>query len=108
MRPNANIAKTDGESIAQDSNALLESTMKSFKYDERKAKDLLEWHKDSHPLTKDENGVPKVFYHGTSADELFEVFSPRKDSTKWGFGLQVGRIMQTTMAKANMRQDKSR
>ncbi|MDL0081048.1 LPD23 domain-containing protein [Helicobacter zhangjianzhongii] len=90
VRPNANIAKTDGESIAQDSNALLESTMKSFKYDERKAKDLLEWHKDSHPLTKDENGVPKVFYHGTSADELFEVFSPRKDSTKWGFWFASG------------------
>ena len=82
--------ETLGEIVAQDSNALLESTMKKFNYDERKAKDLLEWHKDSHPLTKDENGVPKVFYHGTSADELFEVFSPRKDSTKWGFWFASG------------------
>lgn len=90
VRPNANIAKTDEGSIAQDSNALLESTMKKFNYDERKAKDLLEWHKDSHPLTKDKNGVPKVFYHGTSADELFEVFSPRKDRTKWGFWFASG------------------
>ena len=86
----APIAKTDGESIAQDSNALLESTMQKFNYDERKAKDLLEWHKDSSPLTKDENGLPKVFYHGTSADELFEVFSPKKDSTKWGFWFASG------------------
>lgn len=38
----------------------LESTMQKFNYDERKAKDLLEWHKDSSPLTKDENGVPKA------------------------------------------------
>lgn len=75
------IAKTDGESIAQDSNALLESTMQKFSYDERKAKDLLEWHKDSHPLTKDENGVPKVFYHGTEwreiGNKIFEVFDTK-------------------------------
>ena len=38
----------------------LESTMKKFNYDEKKAKDLLEWHKDSSPLTKDENGLPKA------------------------------------------------
>lgn len=38
----------------------LESTMQKFNYDEKKAKNLLEWHKDSSPLTKDENGVPKV------------------------------------------------
>lgn len=38
----------------------LESTMQKFNYDEKKAKDLLEWHKDSSPLTKDENGVPKA------------------------------------------------
>ena len=38
----------------------LKSTMQKFNYDEKKAKDLLEWHKDSSPLTKDENGVPKA------------------------------------------------
>ena len=70
------IAKTDEESIAQDSNALLESTMKKFNYDERKAKDLLEWHKDSHPLTKDKNGVPKVFYHGSRAE--FDTFETQE------------------------------
>ncbi|EAH7984377.1 hypothetical protein EP607_04415, partial [Campylobacter upsaliensis] len=30
--------------------------MEKFHYDENKAKDLLEWHKNSHALTKDENG----------------------------------------------------
>lgn len=90
IKAEPSIAKTDEQIVAQDSNALLESTMQKFNYDERKAKDLLEWHKDSSPLTKDENGVPKVFYHGTSADELFEVFSPKKDSTKWGFWFASG------------------
>ena len=48
IKAEPSIAKTDEQSIAQDSNALLESTMKKFNYDGRKAKDLLEWHKDSH------------------------------------------------------------
>ena len=73
--------ETLGEIVAQDSNALLESTMKKFNYDERKAKDLLEWHKDSHPLTKDENRLPKVFYHGTKwreiGNKIFEVFDTK-------------------------------
>ena len=73
IKAEPSIAKTDEQIVAQDSNALLESTMKKFNYDERKAKDLLEWHKDSSPLTKDENGVPKVFYHGTGQKE-FEPF----------------------------------
>lgn len=35
-----------------------------FKFGEKKAKDLFEWHKDSSPLTKNDDGTPKVFYHG--------------------------------------------
>ncbi|MGB3988540.1 MAG: hypothetical protein WBK67_02485, partial [Minisyncoccales bacterium] len=31
-------------------------------------KNLTEWHKDSSPLTKNEDGTPKVFYHGTMTD----------------------------------------
>lgn len=81
---------TKGETLPLNSNAIipqqtLESTMKKFNYDERKAKDLLEWHKDSSPLTKDENGVPKVFYHGSETDKPFEVFLSEKDQTKWEF-----------------------
>ena len=43
-----------------------------FKFDEKKAKDLFEWHKDSSPLTKNDDGAPKVFYHGSPNE--FEVF----------------------------------
>ena len=65
--------------------------MQKFNYDEKKAKDLLEWHKDSSPLTKDENGLPKVFYHGTTLSNMkrlhnkelknpFEVFNTKDNS----------------------------
>ncbi|EOX1265163.1 LPD23 domain-containing protein [Campylobacter upsaliensis] len=54
-----------------------------FKFNPQKAKDLLEWHKDSSPLTKDENGLPKVFYHGTYAK--FEVFKRVEKASQQGF-----------------------
>ena len=41
---------------------------------------LQEWHKNSHPLTKNEDGTPKVFYHGTYAN-----FSEFKKSSDLGF-----------------------
>ncbi|EAL53290.1 hypothetical protein CUP1440 [Campylobacter upsaliensis RM3195] len=58
-----------------------------FKFNPQKAKDLLEWYKDSSPLTKDENGLPKVFYHYTNngrvlekkRDNDFEVFTRKTD-----------------------------
>ena len=40
-----------------------------FKFDEKKAKDLFEWHKDSSPLTKNDDGTPKVFYHGAKVSK---------------------------------------
>ncbi|WP_320831113.1 hypothetical protein [Helicobacter sp.] len=45
---------------------------KTYNFNEAKAKDLYEWHKDSNPITKDKNGLPKVFYHGSWKE--FEVF----------------------------------
>ncbi|ELE1411523.1 hypothetical protein RDG17_001846, partial [Campylobacter upsaliensis] len=57
--------------------------MEKFHYDEKKAKDLLEWHKDSHALTKDENGLPKVFYHGTYSK--FRVFRRVGKASQQGF-----------------------
>ncbi|ELT5783198.1 hypothetical protein R6191_000374 [Campylobacter upsaliensis] len=57
--------------------------MEKFHYDEKKAKDLLEWHKDSHALTKDENGLPKVFYHGTYSK--FRVFRRVGKASGQGF-----------------------
>ncbi|EOD4833886.1 PBECR2 nuclease fold domain-containing protein [Campylobacter upsaliensis] len=57
--------------------------MEKFHYDENKAKDLLEWHKNSHALTKDENGLPKVFYHGTYSK--FRVFRRVGKASGQGF-----------------------
>ncbi|ELM6780580.1 hypothetical protein Q2X75_001687, partial [Campylobacter upsaliensis] len=44
---------TDEDIIPQQK---IKFAMEKFHYDEKKAKDLLEWHKNSHALTKDENG----------------------------------------------------
>ncbi|MBT0755562.1 putative barnase/colicin E5 family endoribonuclease, partial [Campylobacter upsaliensis] len=57
--------------------------MEKFHFDEAKAKDLLEWHKNSHALTKDENGLPKVFYHGTYSK--FRVFRRVGKASQQGF-----------------------
>ena len=57
--------------------ALLSKAQSKFKFDEKKASDLLEWHKNSSPITKDKNGLPKVFYHGSG--EKFEVFEGGND-----------------------------
>ena len=65
------------ENISQ----LSKKVQKKFNYDEKKAKDLLEWHKNSSPITKDKDGLPKVFYHGSG--EKFEVFEKRG----WGIWL---------------------
>ena len=54
-----------------------------FKFGEKKAKDLFEWHKDSSPLTKNDDGTPKVFYHGSGNE--FEIFDMSKSNNGWGF-----------------------
>jgi hypothetical protein len=36
---------------------------------------LQEWHKDSHALTKNEDGTPRVFYHGTGVPKKFNIFN---------------------------------
>ncbi|MFW9601839.1 MAG: hypothetical protein ACMV1B_05920 [Prevotella sp.] len=44
-------------------------------------KRLMEWHKDSSPETKNEDGTPKVFYHGTNADfNIFDMSKARSSS----------------------------
>ncbi|NUW28964.1 ADP-ribosyltransferase-containing protein [Aliarcobacter butzleri] len=47
---------------------------------------LTQWHKDSSPLTKNEDGTPKVFYHGT--DSNFDEFKNMdvKNGTRSGTG----------------------
>ncbi|MCR2055750.1 hypothetical protein CHLV4139_09710, partial [Campylobacter helveticus] len=81
-----NLAK---ENIIQE--AELEKTIPLFKeakekfkeFEPRKIKDLLEWHKDSSLITKDENGLPNVFYHGS--DSKHNVFEAQEDQTNLGF-----------------------
>lgn len=46
-----------GELVDEDGNYLFQTSSR-----------LKEWHKDSHPLTKNEDGTPKVFYHGSPYD----------------------------------------
>ena len=41
------------------------------------------WHLDSHPITKDENGAPKVFYHGTRS-EPFNTFGDEHQPYRGG------------------------
>jgi ADP-Ribosyltransferase in polyvalent proteins len=36
--------------------------------DPQRAKNLARWHEDSHPETKNPDGTPRVFYHGTTND----------------------------------------
>ena len=76
----ATIAKTDEGIITQ--------IQERFKFDTTKAKDLYLWQKDSSPLTKDKEGIPKVFYHATSADKKFSVFD--KDKIHSGYGFWFG------------------
>ncbi|ECP8538573.1 hypothetical protein FU398_09265 [Campylobacter jejuni] len=57
---------------------IVSKIQKKFKFGEKKAKDLYEWHKDSSPLTKNDDGTPKVFYHGSTAK--FETFIPNPKS----------------------------
>ena len=45
---------------------------------------LKEWHKDSAPITKNADGSPKVFYHGSKAKSITE-FKDEFDKTGVGF-----------------------
>lgn len=63
-------------------------------------KRLMEWHKDSHPLTKNTDGTPKVFYHGTVAD--FDEFDASKAKRAlWGEGFYFAEDVSTANKYAN-------
>ena len=64
------------------SSEIVSKIQEKFKFDEKKAKDLYEWHKDSSPLTKNDDGTPKVFYHGSPNE--FEVFDIEKTRGELG------------------------
>ena len=52
--------------------------------DELYNKNLKDWHKESSLLTKNADGTPKIFYHGTKKSNISE-FDPKFDKSKWGF-----------------------
>ena len=52
--------------------------------DELYNKNLKDWHKESSPLTKNADGTPKIFYHGTKKSNISE-FDQKFDKSKWGF-----------------------
>ena len=67
--------------------------------DPRRDKNLSAWHRDSHPLTKNKDGSPRVFYHGTAAD--FNSFDNKKTGSNdlglWG----KGHYSSTSIENAN-------
>ncbi|MDL0109092.1 hypothetical protein NYG93_08555 [Campylobacter felis] len=75
----------------------INSAMEKSSFDEKKAKDLLEWHKNSHTLTKDADGLPKVFYHGSKG--RFQVFKKEFDKGKTGFWFADRKIIADDFAK---------
>ena len=79
---------------------LLSKVQSKFKYDEKKAKDLLEWHKDSSPITKDKDGLPKVFYHGSNAKDL-EEFKSEFDQSGLGFWFNADENRAKAFAKSS-------
>ena len=83
-----------------ESEVSLVKAQKKFKYDEKKAKDLLEWHKDSSPITKDKDGLPKVFYHGSKAKDL-EEFKSEFDQSGLGFWFNADENRAKVFAKSN-------
>ena len=50
-------------------------------YNDEKIANLANWHKDSHAITKESDGSPKVFYHGTNAK--FDAFDIDKGKGSW-------------------------
>ena len=52
--------------------------------DELYNKNLKDWHKESSSLTKNTDGTPKIFYHGTKKSNISE-FDQKFDKSKWGF-----------------------
>lgn len=70
-----------GEPSAKPSE-IVSKIQEKFKFGEKKAKVLFEWHKDSSPLTKNDDGTPKVFYHGSPNE--FEVFDIEKTRGELG------------------------
>ncbi|MDD3602636.1 MAG: hypothetical protein PHZ17_04915 [Sulfurovum sp.] len=77
--PNTNIIPKNTNQVNMDSTTQLTDKYEAILKKQAWRKRLMEWHKDSHPLTKNADGTPKVFYHGT--DKSFDTFSYEKVGT---------------------------
>lgn len=80
---------------------IIPKIQEKFKFSEKKAKDLQEWHKDSHAITKDDDGLPKVFYHGSKAENL-EVFNSSFSS---GYGFWFSTSLNEANAYMRIKQN---
>lgn len=77
----------DTANATRDTTTLVQQIQDTFNFSPQKAKDLAHWHKESHSITKDEQGLPKVFYRLVQENSFtgrkveFDVFS-RQTSMK--------------------------
>ncbi|MDL0089945.1 hypothetical protein NYG85_11315, partial [Campylobacter sp. PS10] len=80
-RPSRGLKQNGTNLSANGSDEIIpQNEAKELSYDEN----LKNWHKDSHEITKNKDGTPKVFYHGSSAKNITE-FKDEFDKSGYGF-----------------------
>jgi len=62
---------------------------------------LKEWHKDSAPITKNSDGSPKVFYHGSNEGGL-DIFKRQPEGSGYGFWFTVSQKQANEYASAEL------
>ena len=81
MRGSTNIGNSVKEQPKWADKFKAKMTKMGQEYNDEKIANLANWHKDSHPATKESDGSPKVFYHGTNAN--FDAFDTNKLANGW-------------------------
>ncbi|MEE3705564.1 hypothetical protein V2I29_08305, partial [Campylobacter sp. CX2-8023-23] len=81
MRGSTNIGNSWEEQPKWADKFKAKMTKMGQEYSNEKIANLANWHKDSHPATKESDGSPKVFYHGTNAN--FDAFDTNKLKGSW-------------------------
>lgn len=62
---------------------------------------LSEWHKDSAPITKNSDGSPKVFYHGSNEGGL-NIFKRQPEGSGYGFWFTASQKQANEYASAEL------
>lgn len=62
---------------------------------------LKEWHKDSAPITKNSDGSPKTFYHGSNEGGL-DIFKRQPEGSGYGFWFTVSQKQANEYASAEL------